>query len=65
MDIVAELEKLRRTHLVVDEDCWYSCPKSGGCCNDVSGDDCNCGADDHNKILDGVIKWLRPIGWDK
>ena len=27
------------------EDCWYSCPKSGNCCNDTVGDDCTCGYD--------------------
>ncbi len=26
-------------------DCWYSCPKSGQCCNDTAGDECNCGYD--------------------
>lgn len=25
------------------EDCWYSCPKSGNCCNNTVGDDCTCG----------------------
>lgn len=27
------------------EDCWYSCPRSGNCCNDTAGDECNCGYD--------------------
>jgi len=62
MDIMAELEKLRRTHLVVEEDCWYSCPKSGECCNSVQNEtNCNCGADEHNEILDGIIKELSKV----
>ena len=32
------------------EDCWYSCPKSGECCNDDAGTDCTCGADAENAM---------------
>lgn len=43
-------------HLVVDEDCWFSCPKSGACCNDtIPEDQCNCGADEHNARIDDVL----------
>jgi len=61
MDIFAELEKLRRVHYVCDEDCWYSCPKSGDCCNNLykSNDKCDCGAEKHNETLDGIIEWLN------
>lgn len=60
MNILAELEKLRRQHAYC-EDCWYSCPKAeDGCCDDRAGDECNCGADEHNAILDGIIAYLRP-----
>ena len=50
------------------EDCWYSCPKSAdGCCNDAQGDECNCGAEKHNAILDAIISSLSKIeegmGW--
>lgn len=49
------LGRLRREHLYV-EDCWYSCPKAPeGCCDDAQGDECNCGADEHNALLDGLI----------
>ncbi len=34
---------LAGSHLVVEEDCWYSCPKSGECCNNLAGDICTCG----------------------
>ena len=68
MDIFAELEKLRRSHHVCDEDCWYSCPKSGENCmdNEVGPlndrGSCDCGADKHNETLDGIIEWLKgPI----
>jgi hypothetical protein len=60
MDVLKELEKLRRTHYSCDEDCWYSCPKAeGGCCDDNAGTECNCGADVHNKILDNIIMYIR------
>ena len=49
------LTKLRVEHLYVD-DCWYSCPKSiEGCCDDSKGDDCNCGADAHNAVIDAAL----------
>ena len=53
------LEKLRRSHLLVDEDCWYSCPSaqyedgSSGYCGPDTG--CNCGADEYNAIIDAAL----------
>ena len=42
------------------EDSWYSCPKAeGGCANDACGEECNCGADEHNTK---VAKLTRAIG---
>jgi dCMP deaminase len=71
---VAELEKLRREHLSTHfsiDDCWYSCPKSPyGCYDDSVGTACNCGADEHNAILDRLIAVVRgsvPVtrpSWD-
>jgi len=64
MDIFAELEKLRREHYVNDADCWFSCPKSGECCDEwmITHAECTCGAGEHNETLDGVIEWLKdPI----
>lgn len=59
MNIFNELEKLRRRHFICD-DPWYSCPQSeDGCANDMAGDECNCGADAYNAILDGIIAFLR------
>lgn len=48
------LESLRRPHLEI-EDCWYSCPLSGECCNYELEDSCNCGATAHNEKIDKAI----------
>jgi len=53
--LAANVEKLRRHHLDIGEDCWFNCPKSGECCNDGAGDECDCGADEHNKLVDEII----------
>lgn len=67
MDEIIELvNKLRMEHYVCEGDCWYSCPKARSlydpdrtaCCDD-SQTGCNCGADEHNKIVDEVIARLR------
>jgi hypothetical protein len=57
---IAELEKAllacKREHDVVDGDCWYSCPKSGQCCDDSKNNDlCECGADALNARIDAVL----------
>ena len=63
MNIIDELEKLRRQH-VDCEDPRYSCPKSpDGCIHEGAGDECNCGADAHNYILDGVIASITHDGF--
>lgn len=56
--LIGGLRRLRRQHRYV-EDCWYSCPKAtDGCCNDAEGDDCNCGADTHNALVDSLLNLL-------
>lgn len=61
-EIILELEKLRRRHTYCEGDCWYLCPKcSEGCCDDSQGDDCNCGADEHNSQLDKIIDYARAL----
>ena len=54
--LVAALTKLRRSHYVC-EDCWYSCPASGECCNDGINKPgvCTCGANDTNAIIDAAL----------
>ena len=50
------LEQLRRPHLVVEGDCWFSCPKSGECCNDSRADaPCDCGADATNTLIAAAL----------
>jgi hypothetical protein len=43
------------------EDCWFSCPKSEtGCCDDsVPKDQCTCGKDRNNQIIDQLLKELN------
>lgn len=39
------------------EDSWFSCPKAPeGCANDYQGEDCNCGAEEHNNKIDQALK---------
>ena len=47
----AALEAAKLPHYVC-MDCYYSCPKSGECCNDYADDECDCGADAHNAKID-------------
>lgn len=59
--LVEALEKSKRTH-VTCEDCWYSCPKSGECCNEHrKGDDCDCGADTWNVYVETVLAGLHRL----
>ncbi len=53
-DLLDALRDAKRPHLVV-EDCWYSCPESGECCND-DAKGCTCGADRHNAAIDAAIE---------
>lgn len=37
-------------------DMFYNCPKSpDGCSNDSAGNECNCGADYKNEVIDALI----------
>jgi hypothetical protein len=55
---IAELEKAlqlsKLSHYVCD-DCWYSCPVSGECCDERQGAECNCGAEAHNARIDSAL----------
>lgn len=64
MNVVRELTKLKTPHLVVDGDCWFSCPlaksergRGSASCNDdaVARGVCTCGADEHNAGVDALI----------
>lgn len=62
MDVLKELESLKMDHHYC-EDGWYSCPKHpDGCLNDAQGEDCNCGAEQHNAKIDEIIKDLISNG---
>ena len=51
----AALEAAKIPHYVCD-DCFYSCPKSGQCCNnDADPTTCYCGADAHNAKIDEAL----------
>ena len=59
-DLVAALEASKRKHFILEEDCWYSCPKSGQCCNDDADETrCNCGADRDNAVIDNALAKVR------
>lgn len=46
--VMAMLDSLLLPHHE-SPDCWYSCPKSDdGCCDESRGNNCTCGAEDHN-----------------
>jgi hypothetical protein len=56
---VAIIEKmLTWTHDEID-DCWYSCPKSGDCCDErADRNTCTCGKDHRDALLRDVLKHL-------
>ncbi len=60
----AALEAVRPSHLVVEEDCWFSCPESGQSCNDdtPNGSGCTCSAERVNAIIDSALAAARGGG---
>lgn len=55
------LQKLKTKHYECD-DCYYSCPKcEEGCCNEYAEDECNCGADEQNALVDEAIRILSQL----
>jgi len=65
---MTDLKRLRELalhpHLIVDGDCWYSCPKArdpddptlSACCDDRQDpDECNCGADRRNEAVTALL----------
>lgn len=59
--LLTALTAARPKHLVVEGDCWFSCPKAksdysdgSACCNDeeVAAGLCTCGADKVNALID-------------
>ena len=59
--IAEKLPDTKRMHHYC-EDCWYSCPKAeDGCCNEAEGDECNCGADKTNLIIDEMMGIAQEV----
>lgn len=55
------LQKLKTKHYECD-DCYYSCPKcEEGCCNEFVGDECTCGADEQNALVDEAISIVDKL----
>ncbi len=51
------LKVLRSDHHYDCEDCFYSCPESGNCCDErLAGSECTCGTDQRNAIIDNALK---------
>lgn len=50
-----ELEALRRPHVVVEGDGWFSCPLSGECLDETLQHKCYCGAEAHNARIDALL----------
>jgi len=59
MDIFTELEKLRREHAIESEGCLRDFPFVSERDNPNFVKICDCGADKHNKTLDGIIEWMK------
>lgn len=61
MNILVELEKLRMPHHRCFVDPQYSCPKETeeGCWDENAGEECTCGADKHNKLLNSIIDYIK------
>lgn len=54
-EVISLLKECKDAHYYCD-DGWYSCPKDpSGCVNSSLPDECNCGAESHNKQVDIMI----------
>jgi len=55
-----KLLSLQRSHLVIDDDGWYSCPASGNCIRDHNGV-CNCGAQAQNETILECVEIIKKL----
>lgn len=57
---ISEIREKAKIEHISCEDSWYSCPKSeGGSSNEnYEEEECNCGADSHNKKIDQMFDEL-------
>jgi hypothetical protein len=60
LELIHVLTKLaHQGHFWCDGDNWYSCPKAPyGCDDESEGDECNCGADEHNEKVAEVLAMI-------
>lgn len=56
----ALLLESKRKHLVCEGDCWYSCQKSGECCDEGRPNECDCGAQEWNAKVDASLVGAPP-----
>ncbi len=57
LSALIELAKSLKVQHSTCDDCWYSCPMSGECC-DESKSGCDCIAEQHNARVDALIAAL-------
>ena len=58
-ELLSRLDK--EAYHYVCEDCWYSCPASGECCDDRQDDTCNCGANTENILRKDAATAIRTL----
>jgi hypothetical protein len=61
-ELILQLAELAKRHHYYCEDGFYSCPLAeDGCYNEqYPKDKCNCGAEDHNKKVEEILKQIAP-----
>ena len=58
-DLIQQLAVLAKRKHYTCEDSWYNCPQSeDGSANDNAGEECDCGADEHNAKVDTICAAL-------
>lgn len=60
-DLKQALIDAKVSHLINDDDCYYSCPMAkdedgdSACCDSDKKHECDCGAEQHNRKIDEAI----------
>ena len=58
-NLIQQLAGLAKREHYTCEDSWYNCPRSeDGSANDNAGEECDCGADEHNAKVDAICALL-------
>lgn len=62
LTLINQLATISKQHHHYCEDSWYSCPKcSEGCSDESQGENCNCGAEKHNKKVDELLFDIKKL----